>query len=289
MIITSISGGLGNQMFQYAIAKSIAKKRNDIFKMDVNFYPKQTLRKYELDFFNLKENFATNEEIEAIKGKVTFFSKLKKRLGYSNNHKSFFQEKALSTFDKDVFEYNDNVYLDGYWQNEKYFIDIKNDIYKDFTLKNEISIEAKRYLYLIQNSKSVSIHIRRGDYIQNVHTNNVHGICAIEYYEQAVSYITKRVDSPYFYIFSDDIAWCKENFNFIENKLYIDETKSAFDDLELMKNCQHNIIANSTFSWWAAWLNENNNCIIICPKNWFANTKMQEESKDILPKAWVKI
>ena len=290
MIITNIVGGLGNQMFQYSIAKSIAKKRKDTFKLDISFYPNQTLRKYELNFFNIEEVFATPFEIEQFKGKRTFLSKFKKKLGFEKlKNKGYFNEKALSVYDQDVFEYDENIYLDGYWQSEKYFLDIKDEICKDFSLKNPISVEANKYLKEIHTKESVSIHIRRGDYVHNSHTNSVHGVCSLDYYKNAIDYMDKNIDSAYYFIFSDDIQWCKDNFSFLANKCFIDDTKSTFDDLDLMKNCRHNIIANSTFSWWAAWLNSNNDKIVICPKNWFSNTKMQKESKDIMPQNWLKI
>jgi len=258
MVTVKITGGLGNQMFQYTIAKSIAIKNNDNFSLDISFYPKQTLRKYELNFFNIEENVAKPESI---------FSKIKRKLGFAP--KEYYMEKEVAVFDKEVFNYKDNIILDGYWQNENYFKDIRAEILKDFTLKKDISKEANNYLKKIRNNNSVSLHIRRGDYL-NSGTNEVHGICDINYYKRAIKYIDIKVNNPIYYIFSDDITWCKENFDFLENKTFVDDTKSAFDDLELMKNCKHNIIANSTFSWWGAWLNENIEKIVISPTIWWS-------------------
>ncbi len=270
MIVSKITGGLGNQMFQYAIAKAIAKKRGDDFKLDISFYPKQTLRRYELDQFNIEENIANDNEIAKLSGIENVWLKIKRKLGFNiNRPKSYFIEKESAIFDKEVFDYKNNIYLDGYWQNEKYFKDIRAEIVKDFTSRNNISEEAKKYLSDIKNFQSVSLHVRRGDYVKNAHTNTVHGTCDLEYYKKAIKFIEENIENPNFYIFSDDISWCKENFEFLKSKTYIDDTKNAFDDLELMKNCKHNIIANSTFSWWAAWLNENKNKIVIAPKIWW--------------------
>jgi hypothetical protein len=286
MIISKITGGLGNQMFQYAIAKSIAQKRADKFKLDISFYPKQSLRKYELNYFNIEENIATNNEIIKLAGDENFWFKLRKKLGLNPTRaKSYFLEKETAVFDKKVFDYEKNIYLDGYWQDEEYFRDIREELLKDFTLKNNISIEAKKYLKDIRNSQSVSVHVRRGDYIQNTHTNSVHGTCDLDYYQKAIKCIHEKVKSPNFYIFSDDIIWCKENFDFLENKVFVDDTKSAFDDLELMRNCKHNIIANSTFSWWAAWLNTYEKKIVIGPKIWW-NSRVD---KNLALDRWVKI
>jgi len=276
MVITKISGGLGNQMFQYAIAKSIAIKNNDKFSLDVSFYPKQTLRKYELNLFNIEEDLQNAENI---------FDKIKRKLGFIS--KEYFIEKEIAVFDKEVFDYKDKIILDGYWQNEKYFKDIKDEIVKDFIPKNSISDEAKEYLRLIKSLMSVSLHIRRGDYVQDNTTNINHGICGIEYYKEAIKYFENKYTNITFFIFSDDIAWCKENFEFIDNKVFVDNTKSAIDDLELMKNCKYNIIANSTFSWWGAWLNDNKNKVVVSPKQWF--TKKEWQDKNIACDDWIKI
>lgn len=286
MIITRISGGLGNQMFQYAIAKAIAKRNDDSFKLDISFYPKQTLRKYELSFFKIEENIATEKECIKLRNKEGFIYKIRKKFGFKiKRPDSYTFEENITTFDKKIWNKKGDIYLDGFWQNEEYFKDIRDEILQDFTLKNDISNEAKKYLEDIKNSQSVSIHIRRGDYVQNTHTNSVHGTCDLEYYKKAINYIEQNVEKPNFYIFSDDIAWCKENFDFLENKAFVDDTKSAFDDLELMKNCKHNIIANSTFSWWGAWLNTNDKKIVVAPSVWFiTNSKLTLSLKN-----WIKI
>jgi len=286
MIITRISGGLGNQMFQYAIAKAMAKKNSDIFKLDISFYPKQTLRKYELNQFNIEENIASEKECVKLRGKEDFLFKVKRKLGVENIRPSeYYLEKEITIFDQNLWNKKGNIYLDGFWQNEDYFKDIRDEILKDFTLKDDISNEAKKYLEDIKNSQSVSLHVRRGDYVQNAHTNSVHGTCDLEYYQKAIKYIEQNVENPIFYIFSDDIEWCKENFEFLENKVFIDDTKSAFDDLELMKNCKHNIIANSTFSWWGAWLNQSDEKIVVTPKIWFSS----KNNLTLSCKEWIQV
>ncbi len=288
MIIIRITGGLGNQMFQYAVAKSLAKKNDDIFKLDISFYPKQTLRKYELNLFNIEENIATKDEIIRLAGNENFWFKIKRKLGLNPKRpNSYYAEKEIAVFDKELFNKQSDIYLDGYWQNENYFKDIRNEILKDFTLKQDISKEAKEYLKQIQNSNSVSLHVRRGDYVQNSNTNKIHGVCDLNYYKRAIKYILEKMDNPMFFIFSDDIKWCKENFDFLENKIFVDKTKSAIEDLELMKNCKHNIIANSTFSWWGAWLNENNEKIVIGPKQWFV--KKEWKNLNLVCEGWIKV
>ncbi len=286
MIITRISGGLGNQMFQYAIAKSIAKRKNDTFKLDNSFYSKQTLRKYELNLFYIEENISTENENILLRGKEDLMYRIRKKLNFPINRPStYINEKKNSFFDKSIFSIKNDMYIDGFWQNENYFIDLKDSLIKDFTAKKELSLEGKNQLLKIRNTESVSVHVRRGDYVQDNHTNTIHGICDLNYYINSTIIINEKINNAIFYIFSDDIKWCKENFSFLKNKVYIDDTKSAVEDLELMKNCNHNIIANSTFSWWGAWLNTNKNKIVISPKIWWnANPK-----DHISPKSWIRI
>ena len=274
MIISKLAGGLGNQMFQYAIAKSIAIKNNDAFKLDISFYSKQTLRHYELKFFTIEKSLDSGESL---------LSKVKRRLGFIPEN--YYREKETTRFDKKVFDYEGNIILDGYWQNENYFKEIRDELLKDFTPKTDISNEAKKHLEQICSSNSISIHVRRGDYIHNSHINNVHGICDLDYYLKAIEYVNENTANTKYFIFSDDIVWCKEKFDFLDNKIFVDDTKSGIEDLELMKHCKHNIIANSTFSWWAAWLNENDNKIVIAPKTWWA----AKQDKHIAPLNWEKI
>lgn len=284
MIITSISGGLGNQMFQYAIAKSIAQKNNDIFKLDLSFYRNQTLRKYNLNDFNIDESIATENQIFELRGSEGFFFRTAKKINFPWVFPAtYIKEKEITIFDERVYRLQGNIYLDGYWQNERYFIDIREALVKDFIPKKRISTEARNYLKAIVETNSVSLHIRRGDYVVNSHTNSVHGVCGLDYYKRSIEHMKNKVFDPKFYIFSDDISWCKENFNFLDSKIFVDDTQSALEDLELMKHCKHNIIANSSFSWWGAWLNSNTNKIVISPLNWIKNNT---KNFKWVPDAW---
>jgi hypothetical protein len=276
LVTSKITGGLGNQMFQYAIAKSIARRNNDNFTLDISFYPKQTLRKYELSLFNIEDYVPKSENI---------IYKVVRRFGVSLHN--YYVERNISEYDDNVFKYKKNIFLEGYWQNENYFKDIRSEIIKDFTRISALENESKIYLEKIKNINSASIHVRRGDYINDSQVNKQHGICDLEYYKNATEYLNKKFDDLTYVIFSDDMDWCKENFNFLVNKIFVDGTKSAIDDLELMKNCKHNIIANSTFSWWGAWLNQNEEKIIIAPKQWFE--KKEWENKNIACENWIKI
>ncbi|MDR1614938.1 MAG: alpha-1,2-fucosyltransferase [Campylobacteraceae bacterium] len=280
MIITRLIGGLGNQLFQYAIGRAITHKNSDILKLDITGFKNYKLHNgYRLNAFNIDEKIADISEIKRFGVKNRVLRKLI-RMGIFGYKKTFYVEKPENEtkFDPKVFLYQ-NLYLSGYWQNEKYFSDIRDIIVKEFTLKKSISENIAKYMKLIKNSSSVSIHIRRGDYL------NADASLGIEYYKKALEYIRERINNPSFFIFSDDISWCKENLNFIINPIFIESTTSELEDLELMKNVKHNIIANSSFSWWAAWLNENEEKIVIAPKVWFKN----RAGFDPVPEAWIKL
>jgi len=208
------------------------------------------------------------------------------------------QGKALSdnsykeshfNFDDKVYNKTENIYFEGYWQSEKYFLNYREDLLEEFTLKKELHPKSKEYENKIREVQSVSLHIRRGDYVTNTHTNSVHGTCSLQYYRDAVKEIEIKVEDPHFFIFSDDLAWVKENLDFIDNVAFVELDKEIPDheEMVLMSLCKHNIIANSSFSWWSAWLNQNDKKIVIAPKKWFNDQTINTE--DLIPNTWIKI
>lgn len=262
MPIIKIKGGLGNQMFQYAYGRQLQLKKHKKVVFDTSFFEentKDTSRLFLLDKFNI--NLSDFRNIK--RNKIQLFL---------NKYK----DKILLRLIKDY----------SFYQKEKYFIDIQKHILKEFTLKDELSQEAKTIRErIIQVSNSVSIHIRRGDYINNKKYNKHHGVCGIDYYKNAINYIKQRIQNPIFFIFSDDITWVRQNF-LIENAIYVSNANiKDYEELYLMSLCKNNIIANSTFSWWGAYLNKNENKIVIAPIKW--TTKKTSRELDILPSGWV--
>ena len=201
---------------------------------------------------------------------------------------NLFKEKSFS-FDKRVFDLNGNIYLDGYWQTEKYFKEIEEIIRKEFTVKNELADKNKEIAEEIKKTNSVSLHIRRADYITDKRTNSHHGTCGSAYYEQAVAIIAEKVKTPHFFVFSDDMDWAKKSIILDFPTVYVDHNNAVtnYEDLRLMHLCKHNIIANSSFSWWGAWLNNNPQKIVVVPKRWFVTDKM--DTRDLIPNTWVKM
>ncbi|MCX6712113.1 MAG: alpha-1,2-fucosyltransferase [Candidatus Vogelbacteria bacterium] len=180
-----------------------------------------------------------------------------------------------------------NIYLDGYFQTEKYFKDFKKEIREDFTPK-VISTTASDWTQKIKNGgNTISVHVRRGDYVGHKILGE---ICTIEYYQKAIEEISKLTEDPHFFIFSDDTMWVKENIN-LPNKIdYVSSPNlKDYEELVLMSICHHNIIANSSFSWWSAWLNLNPNKIVIAPAKWAHGKFNKKKLSNIAPQTWIRI
>jgi hypothetical protein len=276
MIIVRISGGLGNQMFQYAYGRALTLPTNDSLKLDTTSV--QTgLRSFALDAFTVNIEHAT---MSRFKRK---WLELKDRRKPASE-RTIIREVGF-TFNENLRELRGEHYVIGLWQSEKYFASIRPQLLKDFTL-HKLSSAAKTIRDTMQKTNSVSIHIRRGDYVSNQSTNQKHGTCSPEYYARAIAHIQKQVENPHFFVFSDDTAWVKEHITIPGNVTFVSDThlKDA-EELMLMSFCKHNIIANSSFSWWGAWLNQNAHKMVIAPKQWFL---ADIDTKDLLPTSWLQ-
>lgn len=289
MKIVRFMGGLGNQMFQYALYRKL-QYLNQSVKADVGWFGENIIHNgFEISkiFRNIDLEIAAKDEISSLSDISNgFFNVVRRKIlrKYKTTH---YKEKGLF-FQPEVFEMADNLYLDGYWQSEKYFFDIRNLLLEEFKFPKIESEYNRKILDIIENSNSVSIHVRRGDYLNN---NIYSNICSEKYYKSAINLIMKRINEPVFFIFSDDIEWCKErlfserekNIHFVDNN----QGENSFIDMQLISLCKYNIIANSSFSWWGAWLNNYKNKIVIAPEKW-VNIK-KSKINDILPSDWIKI
>jgi hypothetical protein len=261
MITVRLKGGLGNQMFQYARGRSLSLEKKEGLCLnlhDLEFpEPGDTRRKFCLDNFN-------------IQAKITIPDK--------SDRFSRFLHQIRTRISGD----------DGFYQSEKYFKNVEDVIRRDFTLRNTMSEAAQKSATEINAVENpVSIHIRRGDYVTNTETNAHHGVCSLDYYERAIGYMGEKISSPVFFIFSDDIDWVKENLK-LENAVYVSRPDIPdHEELTMMSRCKHHIIANSSFSWWGAWLDPNKDKAVIAPERWFADKKT--DSKDIVPEGWIKL
>jgi hypothetical protein len=290
MIITKLIGGIGNQMFQYAAGKSLAEHHGVELKLDINDFIFYSNRWYSLNHFNITSQIANYDEIVKFTGK----SKSKKlmilrervgRLLPLQRRKIYYEHHFH--YDKEFFRLPPDIYLNGYWQSEKYFKIIEQLILNEFSFRENNEGQNKELAGQILDCNSVSIHIRRGDYVSNKLTNIMHGICGIDYYLNAIKYISKHIEGPNFFVFSDEPDWAKENLRTFFPMTFINHNygQNDFEDMRLLSLCKHHIIANSPFSWWGAWLCRNENKIIIAPKKWFNEYKA--DTKDLYPDNWV--
>ena len=281
MIIAKIKGGLANQLFQYAVGRAVAVHHKVPLKLDITIFETYKLHSgYRLDQFAIHADIATENEIINLKGGNNLLSSALRKVGLVKR-KSYFKEKRGSHFDASIFK-NNFIYLDGYWQNELYFSDIRELLLRELSPISSMNDLGNAYLEPIKNSHSVSLHVRRVDYLN---LKNV-GVLDVDYYMKSVEYIRSNVEKPIFFIFSDDLEWCKNSLGFLEGCIYVDRTQTEIDDLKLMSFCQHNIIANSSFSWWGAWLNQNPKKTVIAPKSWLLNNP---GSSNVILSDWVKL
>lgn len=291
MIIVEIGRGLGNSMFVYAAAKALANHHNTKLKLDTSYlrsWPRWEKYggswEFELGKFNISAKEAPKKEIRKYVFKTGFrpIDKLIRKYKLFERKVYHFPTSGSSEI---FFKFPDNIFLWGYFGNEKFFKPIKKIIREEFTLKNEYKEKIKSFLKKISKGNSVSIHVRRGEIDER--KNNY--VLDKEYYKKAIELIKKRVKNPKFYVFSDKIEWCKKNLVDMGTELnFIKNVKGGPYTLELMKNCKHNILANSALSWWTGYLNPNSKKIVIAPEH-FSHFRDAKIDKDFLPKDWIKI
>lgn len=278
-----LTGGLGNQMFQFAAGYSLAKRRNKELNLDLSWFNRRHLH----NGFELDDVFNIYSKVDFLNRPFSF-----KKF----NLKEFFIkiDRTYKTFDEPHFQYTPKIdiipehcFLRGYWQSEKYFKDFASEIKRIYTFNRPLDEENSKIAQDIINNKSVSLHIRRGDFL--LKRNHKHQVDLTKYYSDAVKSVLKNYTSPKFYIFTDDFDWVSKN-NFIETNyvfVKINQEKNSFLDMQLMSLCDVNIIANSSFSWWSAWLNNKSDKTIFAPKHWFNDTSIITD--DLIPKSWNKI
>ena len=298
IMIVKLKGGLGNQMFQYAMARAVAYRSNLPLKLDMEYFENGGLHQYRLGHFNIIEDFATEDDIKQFKPSrkqtIAFaIYKIKEKFSpwYDWRKKTVIKERSF-LFNPDILKIRGSVYLDGYWQSEKYFADISHIIRCEFTIKYEPNSANRQILKKIDDTNSVSLHVRRGDYATNPKTLQMHGVLSLDYYMNALDLISEKIKEPHIFIFSDDIFWVKKNLKSALPLYFVEHNGKGqdYEDLRLMSRCKHHIIANSSFSWWGAWLSENPHKIVIAPNQWFSEERMKKMGEnDIIPKNWIKI
>jgi hypothetical protein len=294
LVVIKLQGGLGNQMFQYAAAKCLAINTNSQLYIDTSFLTQNitqfdgfTPRAYELGLFSLKESFINPELIKNLTN-PSLYMRILSKLNFRKNI-NFFYEESLQ-FNPLFFQSNLPVLLNGFFQSQQYFKSIKNQLFEIFTFPCLPQNKSNFFLNEIRNTVSVAVHVRRGDYVTSFKTNAFHGVCDEAYYHLAIQEIKTKIGACKFFFFSDDHNWVMQNL-IVDNSTVLVDTKHlpSWYDMYLMTQCKHNIIANSSYSWWGAWLNRNNDKVVVAPNRWFVNNEMNEQVKDLIPAEWIKL
>lgn len=288
MLVIKIKSGLGNQMFQYAFGRSLSLRRNESLFLDVSYYKNQpqndAKRELIIDKFNIKATILSEEESKKYNSSFRIILRKLHRLVKKTDAYTFYPSITKSK----------GTYYEGYWANQKYFIEYEDIIRKDLSLKKPFENSAKSILSEIENCSlkneiSVSLHIRRGDFVTNPQSA-FNGLVGIPFYEKAAGLIASRYKDKKIklFVFSDDIQWARDNLKLLyQINLVSSPEIHDYEEITLMSRCMHHIIANSTFSWWGAWLNPKKDKIVVAPKQWLKDKTAEE--LDILPPEWIRI
>ncbi|MBI3520539.1 MAG: alpha-1,2-fucosyltransferase [Bacteroidetes bacterium] len=292
MIIVKLIGGLGNQMFQYAAGRHLAHLHQTDLLVDTSFLEKNpngayTKRELELSVFHTDLKIASTEDIKKfnIEGSSKYSRALQRHLPILFTN--LYAAESGIQYQKEFLNYPKNTYLDGFWQSERYFKPIETVLLKEFTPKEPVNTNNEQWLSKINSCNSVSLHIRRGDYVSSKNAQEHHGNLGLDYYTKALNILKEKNSSIEIFVFSDDLDWCRANLKLNDPAHFVDANqKQNFHlDMYLMSHCKHNIIANSSFSWWAAWLNQHVSKTVIAPANWFTNKSLT--TNDLIPSSWI--
>ena len=293
MIIIRLKGGLGNQMFQFAIGHIMSIKNNCTLKIDTQFFDLSktdanvTARDFELDIFSIDYVLANQNDLLTY-NKLSVVNRIKKKLGFNYPKK---YNQSSSEYQKDLFLFKPPVFINGYFQSYKYYQGYEKNLKELFSFSVNVFQEKNlEILNLIETATTVSVHIRRGDYVKSLKVSQKHGVCSIEYYLNAIKLLSNKYDNLKFIFFSDECDWAINTFSHIAiDKIFVNHNigNESWKDMCLMSKCNHNIIANSSFSWWAAWLNTYPEKTVITPKRWFTNSN--KNTNDLIPLEWIQL
>lgn len=286
-MIVRLAGGLGNQFFQYAFGRAYEEKTGEKVSFDEWSFCRDKLRNYELDNYNIKKG--PKRIFRRIICNIVW--EIKTHIGAP----VWLDKLAKMEYEKEVFELqNDfvkNSYAVGFWQNEEYFSKYTEIIKNELTYNGVLTKRQQEIIREMKSQQSVAMHIRRTDYLTNS-GKSVYENISKSYYLAAIEYLHKHLGTtPAIYVFSDDIEWCKKEYEQVANVTFIDEiiSNNQHTDMELMRNCKHFIIANSTFSWWGAWRSENKDKVVICPKKWFVDCDSDEQITAALARKCIRL
>jgi hypothetical protein len=288
-------GGLGNQMFQYSTGRALSLKHGVPLLLDRSYLDRRdtgithTFREFQLDVYRTRYEIASRESLQAAlrveDNRV--LRRLSRKFPRLVRNRLFRQKST--TYMPQIRHVRPPVLLEGFWQCDQYFSDIRTQLLTDFEPRQPASERNARLLEKIRSTSSISVHVRRSDYVVNPEAHRFHGVCSVDYYERAAAYHAGRVADPHFFVFSDDPGWARANIELSHSTTYISWNSGHDDywDMYLMRHCSHHIIANSSFSWWGAWLGERPGKRVIAPARWFAAHDVNDG--DIVPRDWIRL
>jgi hypothetical protein len=296
MIVIKLVSGLGNQLFQYAVGRRLSLMHNAELKIDTSFFINQKLRSYKLSHYNIVADTISSDEVATFLACYTspsLAAKIYRRVEalLPKRYKRHFREDEWWVREPDVFRIRPSVYLEGYWQHHSYFEGLPPQITEELTLREPYPFEARALLKSVEeDNSSVALHIRRGDYITDVNAQELMGVLPLSYYMKAITYIKSKVQNPTFYIFSDDLRWAAEHLLPEAPMVLVDIAGGKLDyvELDLMSKCRHAVIANSSFSWWGAYLNRNPDKVVVAPAQWVVPVAINQRIKLQFP-TWTTI
>lgn len=288
MIIVRLMGGLGNQLFQYAAGRRLSHKHGVELKFDTSGFVNDPLqRSYNLYHFNVCGSMANGEEVALFNPENRLKRLVGRLLGRPRIGGVFYARDFI--FEEQILNAPADLYLIGYWQSERYFRDIESIIRAELTVNDPLQDKDRDIATVMGNTESVALHVRRADYVLDSRTSKRYGTCDLGYYQRCIESVTERVATPHFFVFSDDMAWARAHLNIKFPTTFVEHNDDAsnYQDLRLMSLCRHNIIANSSFSWWGAWLNNNPDKLVLAPHKWLQDP--EHEPEDIIPASWITL
>lgn len=295
-VTVALYGGLGNQLFQYATGLSMAKHYGASLALDLSWFEavhgmqNTTIRNFALKAFAIQAELKTGEFPELSEQSIfkRLITKILRRIGLDALQGNIYTEKGFR-FDPKIFHLNCPIWLNGYWQSPKYFENLGHDIHSAIGRPQNLSSESTAMLEKISAAQSICAHVRRGDYVTNQHASEMHGLCNVDYYRKGIRLVSADLSNPHCFVFSDDPQWVRENFDvgIPITVVDINDADNAHQDLWLMAACRRFVIANSSLSWWGAFLGMDHGKIVVAPKNWFADKKL--DTSDLIPDEWIRV
>lgn len=297
MIVSRIDGGLGNQLFQYSYGFCLARKHRCALWLDTRLYDAQPTHGYLLDQFRIEAAVAGEQILERLPSRYRPRKRKEPRRSGWKWLRSLFSQGNLQRHKETPFGFHprhlkvaDMRYLVGYWQSEQFFPGMRDELLAQFTLRNPLCQESEHVLAQIQASNSLAVHVRKGDYVTNPAAYKIYYQLGSDYYRWAINDWAQRQTNadhkPEIFVFSNDFSWCREHLTFPWKTRFVDhnQAQTAHEDLVLMSAAQCCVISNSTFSWWAAWLNQRPGHVVYAPNNWFQPGSL--DGDNIVPLGW---